>query len=311
VLDAAQKYNKRVVISGITMLKNVEIARSLGYLEYHDDLIVEVPEANSLPAKKLVIICTGSQGEPMSALSRMASNTHRHFAAGSGDTVIITASVIPGNERMVYTVINSLMRMGAEVFYEQDEDLHVSGHASQEELKLMISLTKPKFFMPIHGEYRHLRAHARIAESLGIKPSRILIAGNGDILELSKKGFEKAGELHLDQMYVDGQDIEDVGNGVIRDRKSMSTEGIVMVSVVTAEGMLIRPPEVVAKGFVAGKNVKVLDAIRADVQAQTHRMLADGAQEKEIAAFLRKHLKNSIFRLTRRNPLIEVQVMDV
>ncbi len=311
VLDAAQKYNKRVVISGITMLKNVEIARSLGYLEYHDDLVVDVSEANSLPAKKLVIICTGSQGEPMSALSRMASNTHRHFVAGSGDTVIITASVIPGNERMVYTVINSLMRMGTEVYYEQDEDLHVSGHASQEELKLMISLTKPKFFMPIHGEYRHLRAHARIAESLGIKPARILIAANGDILELSKKGFEKTGELNLDQIYVDGQDIEDVGNGVIRDRKSMSAEGIVMVTVVTAEGMLVRPPEIVAKGFVAGKNVKVIDSIRTDVQAQVHRMLADGAQEKEITIFLRKHLKNSIFRLTRRNPLIEVQVMDV
>ncbi|RPI90914.1 MAG: ribonuclease J, partial [Spirochaetales bacterium] len=214
-------------------------------------------------------------------------------------------------ERMVYSVINSLMRMGAEVFYEQDEDLHVSGHASQEELKLMISLTKPKFFMPIHGEYRHLRAHVRIAESLGIKSSRCIIAGNGDILELSKKSFEKTGELHLNQIYVDGQDIEDVGNGVIHDRKSMSAEGIVLVTVVTAEGMLVRPPEIVAKGFVAGKNIKLIDAIRADVQAQTHRMLADGAQEKEITVFLRKHLKNSIFRLTRRNPLIEVQVMDI
>lgn len=311
VLDAAQKYNKRVVISGITMLKNVEIARSLGYLEYHDDLIVEVAEANSLPAKKLVIICTGSQGEPMSALSRMASGTHRNFAAGSGDTVLITASVIPGNERMVYSVINSLMRMGCEVYYEQDEDLHVSGHASQEELKLMISITKPKYFMPIHGEYRHLRAHARIAESLGIKPSRIVIADNGDILELSKKGVSKAGGMHLDRIYVDGQDIEDVGNGVIQDRKAMASEGIVLVSVVTAERMLIRPPEVVAKGFVAGSKVKVLEAIRADTQSQVHRMLAEGRGELEIAAFLRKHLKNSIFRMTRRNPLVEVQVMDV
>jgi len=311
VLDAAQKYNKRVVISGITMQKNIEIARSLGYLEYRDDLIVDVAQAGSLPSKRLVIICTGSQGEPMSALSRMASRTHRNFAAGAGDTVLITASVIPGNERMVYSVINSLMKMGCEVFYEQDEDLHVSGHASQEELKLMISLTKPKFFMPIHGEYRFLRAHVRIAESLGIKSSRCIIASNGDILELSKKSFEKTGELHLDQIYVDGQDIEDVGNGVIQDRKAMASEGIVMGAVGTAEGMLIRPPEVVAKGFVAGRNGKVLEAIRADVQSQVHRMLADGQREKEIAAFLRKHLKNSIFRMTRRNPLIEVQVMDV
>ena len=148
VLDVAQRFNRKVVISGLTMLKNIEIASTLGYLSYKEDLIIEINEANNLPNKKIVIIGTGSQGEPMSALTRMANGTHRHFLAEKGDTVIITASVIPGNEKTVNNIVNSLMKLGAEVFYEQDKDIHVSGHASTEELKLMLSLTKPKFFMP-------------------------------------------------------------------------------------------------------------------------------------------------------------------
>ncbi len=311
VLDAAQKYNRRVVFSGTTMVKNVEIAQNLGYLNFKKNLVVDIKEASSIPHKKLVVVCTGSQGEPMSALARMSSGSHKHFSAGAGDTVIITASVIPGNERTVYTVINALMRMGADVFYEQDEDIHVSGHASQEELKLMISLTRPRFFLPIHGEYRHLRAHARLAESLGIKPSHILIAENGDMLELGKKSFEKTGKIELSQVFVDGNEIEDVSSSIIKDRKSMSNEGIIAVTVVVSDGMLVHQPEILSRGFITGRSTRVLDLIRADAGEEVHKLLEDGVLPREVALILRKNIKNHVYRLTRRNPLIEIQVLEV
>ena len=311
VLDAAQKYNRRVAVSGTTMQKNVEIAERLGYLKYRKDLIIDDKAADSLPNKKLVLICTGSQGEPMSALARMAGGTHKHFAIEHDDTVVVTASVIPGNERMVYNVINSLMKKGAEVYYEQDEDIHVSGHASEEELKLMLSLVRPVFFMPIHGEYRHLKAHARIAESLGIKPSNIIVAENGSILELGKKSFEAVGALHLNQIVVDGKEIEDIANGTISDRRAMSTEGIIVISVVISRGRLARRPEIISRGFIAARNTRALEAIREDAAEQVEKLLADGADEKDIGSFVKKNIKNHIFRLTRRNPLVEIQVLKI
>lgn len=311
VLDAAQKYNRRVVVSGTTMQKNVEIAERLGYLKYRKDLIIDNRAADSMPNKRLVLICTGSQGEPMSALARMAGGTHKHFAIEHGDTVVVTASVIPGNERMVYNVINSLMKKGAEVYYEQDEDIHVSGHASEEELKLMLSLVRPVFFMPIHGEYRHLKAHARIAESLGIKPSNIIVAENGSILELGKKSFETVGNLQLNQIVVDGKEIEDIANGTIKDRRTMSTDGIVVISVIVARGRLARRPEIVSRGFIAARNNKAIEVIRTDVADQVEKLLADGVQEKDVASFVKKNIKNHIFRLTRRNPLVEIQVLKI
>ncbi len=311
VLDVAQKYNRKVVVSGITMQKNVEIAKNLGYLSYREDQIIDIKQAGTLIDKKLVIVCTGSQGEPMSALSRMAAGTHKHFSAGKTDTVIITASVIPGNERLVNNVVNSLMRQGADVFYEQDEDIHVSGHGSQEELKLMITLTRPKFFMPIHGEFRHLKAHGEIAESLKIKPSRILIAENGSILELSKKTFEIAGSIQLNKIVVDGNELEDIGSGLIRDRMTMSSEGIVIITAVCSEAQLLQRPDVVTRGFITSRSGAINEAIKRDVEEHIHKLLSDGMKGRDIAGFLKKHLKNSIFKLTRRNPLIEVQVLEV
>jgi ribonuclease J len=204
VLDIAQRFNRKVAISGMSLLKNIEISKTLGYLNIKDDLIINIDHANSLPEKKLVVIGTGTQGEPMSALFRMATGSHRHFKAQKGDTIIITASIIPGNERLVTNIINSLMSLGANVYYDQNEDIHVSGHASSKELKLMIAMTKPKFFMPIHGEYRHLKAHAEIAETLKIKSARIKIASCGDVLELTQNSFKCTDSLPLSQIYVDG-----------------------------------------------------------------------------------------------------------
>jgi ribonuclease J len=312
VMDVAQRYNRKVVISGLTMQKNVEIANSLGYLNYRSDLILDISKAGSLPNKKLVIIGTGSQGEPMSALYRMAYGTHRNFIAEKGDTVVITASVIPGNERMVTNVVNSLMKMGAEVYYDQDDDIHVSGHGSSKELKLMIAVTKPKFFMPIHGEFRHLKAHAEIAKSLNIKPSRIVLADNGDVLELTAKSFKKVQSIELSQIYVDGKDIGDIESSVIKDRHMMSSDGIIFIAIVVAEGMLMRPPDIFSRGFLGNKEEKVLELIRKDIHDRVNKMLKEkNSNYDDIVAGLKKGLKNYIFKLTRRNPLIVVEILEV
>lgn len=311
VMDVAQRYNRSIVISGLTLQKNVEIAQSLGYLNFRDDLIIDISKANSLPNKKLVIIGTGSQGEPMSALYRMAYGTHRNFIAEKGDTVIITASVIPGNERMVTNVVNSLMKMGAEVYYDQDEDIHVSGHGSAKELKLMLAVTKPKFFMPIHGEFRHLKAHAEIAESLNIKSSRILIADNGDVLELTSKSFKKINTIEISQIYVDGKDIGDIESNVIKDRHVMSSDGIIFIAIVVSEGMLMRQPDIFCRGFLGNKEEKVLDIIRKDINERVNKLLVERKSDVDIATSLKKGLKNFIFKLTRRNPLIVVEILEI
>ncbi len=311
VIEVAQRYNRKIALSGITMQKNVEIATDLGYLNYRDDLILDVSKANSLPARKVVIIGTGSQGEPMSALYRMAYGTHRHITAEKGDTVIITASVIPGNERMVTKVINSLMKQGADVYYDQDEGIHVSGHGSAKELKLMLAITKPKFFMPIHGEYRHLKAHAEIAESLNIKPSHILIAENGDILELTSKNFKKAGSLEISQIYVDGKEIGDIESSVIKDRHMMSSDGIIFIAVVISNGTLMRPPDVFSRGFLGNKEEKILELVRKDTHERVNRLLADNHSKENVISGLKKGLKNNIYKLTRRNPLIVVEILEV
>ena len=310
VLDAARRYNRNVIISGLTMQKNIEIAHSLGYLSFKDDLIVNIKEAKKLPLKKQVIMCTGTQGEPMSALSRIAGGTHKHFVAGSGDIVVITASVIPGNEMMVSNVVNSLMRVGAEVFYESEEDIHVSGHASQEELKLMISLTKPRFFLPIHGEYKHLRAHARIAESLKIKPSRIIVAVNGDILELSKKSFDRVDTLNMDEILVDGGEIFSMGSGLVKERRIMSREGIVFVVISLSKGRLLGSPDIFSKGFVLSSRSDILDTLKTDIEDHIEKLLMDDASLKQISSVLKRMIRNRIYKLTKRSPIIEIQLME-
>lgn len=311
VLDAAQKFNRKVVISGRTMQKNIEIAKTLGYLTFKDDLIIEINEAKTLQSKKIVIICTGTQGEPMSALTRMANGTHKHFICGSTDRVIITASVIPGNEKLVSSVINQLLRLGVDVFYEQARDIHVSGHASQEELKLMMALVKPKFFMPIHGEYKHLKAHARLAESVGIKPSNIMIAQNGEVLSLSRNEFKKIDQFPIRNVFVDGSHIGDLDSDIIKDRQSLSTEGIVIATVVLQQGLLASPPEVVMKGFAADENDKIHLMLVHEIEHRLNRT-GDGLMNAiEAQTLLKKNLKALIYRSLMREPVVEVIVSEI
>ena len=295
----------------MTMLKNIEIATQLGYLKYKDDLIIDTRDIGKYTNKRLVVVCTGTQGEPMSALSRMAGGSHKHFKIGAGDTVVITASVIPGNERMVSKIINSLLKMHADVYYEQDEDIHVSGHASQEELKLLMSLTRPKFFMPIHGEYRHLRAHAKLAESLGIKPNNILIGQTGDAIELTRKKIEKAETLDLPMVYVDGSLQGDVTEDLIEERRSLASDGIVVVTSVVSEGMMMSKPEVMSHGFTGQKGEKVIRLVERDAENQLSKMLADGASLKQAQASVKKTVKSTIHKHTRRNPVVEVTIVEI
>ncbi len=311
ILDIAKRYHRKVVLTGFSMIKNVEISRTLGYLNIKDDILVSLEEANQLPDKKLVIIGTGSQGEPMSAIYRMANGLHRHFTAQKGDTVIITASVIPGNERLVTNVINLLMQLGAEVYYNKDSDIHVSGHGSAKELKLMISMTRPKYFMPIHGEFKHLKAHARIAESLKIKSSRILIPQNGDVLELSSKFFGKKDSINLSQIYVDGSEIGDVDSGIIKERQTMSTDGIIIATILISEGMLIMKPEIAAKGFLGARSSHVLGKISETVEEKVCKMLKDDLSVNEIRIKIKNELKNIVYKLSKRNSLVEVQVFEI
>lgn len=311
VLNIAQRYNRKVVLSGLTMQKNIEIARSLGYLSYKEDLIVSVKDAGKLPDKKLVIICTGTQGEPMSALSRMAGGTHKHFALGSGDTVVITASIIPGNDRMVNNIINTLMAMGAEVYYEQDKDIHVSGHGSQEDLKLMIALTKPRFFMPIHGEFKQRKAHAAIAESMGIKPIRVIMAENGSVVELSSKGFDIVERLKLADTYIDGGAIGDMESGLVKERHVMSQDGIIVVILAASRGRVLLPAEILTRGFVDQRNQDIIRAIASDIEEHVTKLMMDGARVRDLAPSLKRNIRNHVFRLTRRNPIVEVQIIEV
>lgn len=310
VLDAAYIYNRKVVLSGITVEKNFEIAKNLGYLSYKEDLLIDIREASKLQDKKIVVICTGSQGEPMSALSRMAAGTHKHIRIGEKDTIAISASIIPGNEKTVNNVVNSLLKQGAEVFYDK-EDIHATGHATEEELKLMISLTKPKFFMPIHGEYRHLMAHAGIAESLKIKSSRIIIAENGDVLELAPASFKKIDSIALSKVFVDGIDIGDIESDVIKDRQTMSSGGIIIITAVISGINLKKEPQVTAKGFIDNKESKILKTISQFSEKELDKMLLDGIKKEEIVLSLEKKLKKHIFNSIRRSPLIIIHIVEV
>lgn len=311
ILNAAAKYNRKVVISGRSMINNIEIAKELGYLTYREGLIVELNEAKILPDKKLTIVCTGTQGEPMSALTRIANGTHMHFACKAGDRVIVTASVIPGNERTVGTVVNQLLKMGAHVHYENIENLHVSGHASQEELKLMISLTRPKFFMPIHGQYKHLRAHVKLAESLGMKPSNTFIADNGDIMELTVNKFEKIGKINLGNVFVDGSLIDDLSSELIKDRQVMSEDGIVFVTIILQSGMLISEPAIVMKGFVGSASGQIRQMMEDDINNKLGKILVNNPSHQEIATVLKKSLRALFERVLKRDPVVTVQVIEV
>ena len=246
IIDAARLYDRKVAVSGRSMENIVTVATELGYLEFEKDILVSIDQINKYPNEKVVIITTGSQGEPMSALTRMANSEHRKVNIVEGDTPI------PGNEKLVSRVINQLFQKGAEVIYKSLAEIHVSGHACQEELKLMQSLVRPKFFIPVHGEYRHLKQHGELAVALGLPEENILIPENGGVIEVNRNSIRKNGTVNAGQVFVDGLGVGDVGNIVLRDRKHLSQDGILTVVVTLSKenNSIIAGPDIISRGFV-------------------------------------------------------------
>jgi ribonuclease J len=252
IVDIARTRDKKVVFNGRSIEVSVNIARSLGHLTIPADTEIGIEQVSNFPDDEIIIITTGSQGEPMSTLARMASGTHRQIKAKAGDTVILSSKFIPGNEKAIGKIINNLYRKGADVIYEKISDIHVSGHAFREELKLMIKLTKPEYFIPIHGEYRHLILHARLAKEVGIAEDKILLAENGQIIKFDETGGRLSGSATTGRILIDGKGVGDVGRSVLKERRILSEEGMVAVTLAFDEetGIIMYGPEIVSRGFV-------------------------------------------------------------
>lgn len=315
IIDSAWKFDRKVAFVGRSMENVVGIALDLGYLEMPDGMMIELDAVDRVPPGQLVIITTGSQGEPMSALTRMAMAEHKKIGIMPGDTVIISASPIPGNEKFIGRTINHLFRQGADVIYEAFSGVHVSGHASQEELKLMLNLVMPKYFIPVHGEYRHLVKHARLARQVGLPEEHIFIPDIGDVLEFGQSWARVGGKVTAGKVLVDGLGIGDVGNVVLRDRKQLAEDGILIV-VVTIDkqtGAIVAGPDVVSRGFVYVKeSERLLEDARSTVKEVVKRCEDQGVTEWEtIKRYIRDSLRQFIFEKMKRRPMILPIVMEV
>ncbi len=252
IVNIALARRKRILFNGRSIEASVRIGRSLGYLTVADDMLISLEQLDDYADDEIIIITTGSQGEPMSALARMAAGTHKQIKTKKADTVILSSKFIPGNERAIGKIINSLYRQGADVIYEKISDIHVSGHAFREELKLMINLTKPRYFIPVHGEYRHLVLHARLAEEVGVAGDRTLLAEDGQIIEFDETGGRIKGNVTTGRVLIDGKGVGDVGRSVLKERRILSEEGMVVVTMAFDEetGIIVYGPEIVSRGFV-------------------------------------------------------------
>ncbi|NLP43871.1 MAG: ribonuclease J [Peptococcaceae bacterium] len=315
VIDAAFKNNRKVAIVGRSMQNYATIAAELGYLNIPEGVLLDVDEIVKLPNSQVCIITTGSQGEPMSALTRMAMNDHRKLEIQPGDTVVISANPIPGNEKSVAKTIDQLFRLGANVIYESVAGVHVSGHASQEELKLMINMVKPKYFLPVHGEYRMLIKHGQLAEQLGIPADNIFIAENGSVIEFTKNGACLAGKVPSGRILVDGLGVGDVGNIVLRDRKQLSQDGI-LISVITlsrSTGEIVAGPDIVTRGFVyVRESETMLEEAKLKIKETTERCLENGIIEWAILKNqIRDTLGKHLYEKTRRRPMILPIIQEV
>lgn len=308
IIDVAVSVGRKVALSGRSLENVVSTASELGYLNVPDGILIGIDQISRYPNDKLVIITTGSQGEPMSALYRMAFSEHRRVEIGSGDYVIISATPIPGNEKTVGKVVDELLKRGAEVVYERMYDVHVSGHACQEELKLMLSLTKPKFFIPVHGEQKHLQKHASLAHSMGIDPKNIFIADNGKQVELTKRKMMVAPDVPAGQVFVDGYGVGDVGNAVIRERKRLAEDGLMIISAVIDRetGELLSGPDVISRGFVFVRDSeKLMAEARLVAQIVIDECIHDGFIDWGV---IRNRMRDDISKLlydrTKRSPMV-------
>lgn len=308
IIDAAKSVGRKVALSGRSLENVVETASKLGYLNVPEGILVSIDMVSRYPHDKLVIITTGSQGEPMSALYRMAFSEHRRVEIGTGDYVIISATPIPGNEKTVGKVVDELLKRGAEVVYEKMYDVHVSGHACQEELKLIMSLAKPKFFIPVHGEQKHLRSHAQLAESMGIASGNIFIADNGRQVQLSKRKMTVVEDVPAGKIFVDGYGVGDVGNAVIKERKRLAEDGLMIISAVIEKetGMIVSGPEIVSRGFVYVRDSEQLIAeAKLVAQIVIDECIYDGRIEwSTIRNRMRDDISRLLYDRTKRSPMV-------
>lgn len=315
IVNCAIKYNRKIAVCGRSMINMISTARDLGYITCPDNLFIDIDMINNYVDEQLLIITTGSQGETMSALTRMASGTHRKVKITQNDLIIISANPIPGNEKHVSKVIDSLMQIGAEVVYSALADVHVSGHACQEEQKLILALTKPKYFIPIHGEYRHLIAHGETAKIMGVPKENIFKLENGKILEMDKNNAEFTGLVQSGIVLVDGLGIGDVGNVVLRDRQHLSQDGLIIV-VLTMDGStgeVIAGPDVISRGFVyVRESENVMEDIKQAVRHEVRRFEQNGVRDwSTIKNSIRENLRDYIFTKTKRNPMIIPILMEI
>ncbi|MCL1866075.1 MAG: ribonuclease J [Oscillospiraceae bacterium] len=308
IIDNAASTGRYVAISGRSMVNVINKAIELGYIKVSQKTIIDINEINGYPPEKIVIITTGSQGEPLSALSRMASNEHRQVKINPMDLIIISATPIPGNEKLVGRVVNELMRSGAEVVYEKMYEVHVSGHACQDELKMMLSLTKPQFFVPVHGEYKHLMKHAQLARTMGIADENIFIMGLGNILETDSIDMKITGQVTAGAVLVDGSGVGDVGAVVLRDRKKLAEDGLItIVAAIEREtGQILAGPDIVSRGFVyVRESEELMNESRELMRDVLEDCAAGGKREwGTVKNLMRDKLSDLIYDKTRRNPMI-------
>ena len=315
VLTTAHRYGRKVAVTGRSMENMLKVAQELGYIKVPAGTIVDLAATKSLPKNKVVIVSTGSQGENMSALYRMAFSMHKQIDIIGGDRIIISASAIPGNEKAVSRIINELYRKGADVVYEKSEGLHVSGHACQEELKIVHALCKPRFFVPVHGEQRHLQIHGKLATQLGVAEKNVRILQIGDILEFSKKTCKVNGTVPSGKVFVDGTGVGDVGSVVLRDRKHLAQDGMIVVCVnISAEdGSVITGPDIITRGFVYVKeSEELMEELREVAMEAIERCGRKRIRDwTTIKSAIKNDLSGYLFKTTKRNPMILPVIMEI
>lgn len=315
VIDSAEKFGRKIILNGRSMVANVRIARTLGYMHIADGMLVDLKDINSWRHDEVVLLTTGSQGEPMSALTRMAMDDHKQISIEKGDTVILSSKFIPGHEKAISTMMNHLYRRGADVIYEKVSEIHVSGHASQEELKIMMNLVKPEYFMPVHGEYRHLVLHSRLARKVGIPEENIVIAEDGDVVEFNGDGVRKSGKVEFGRVFVDGKGVGDVGAMVIKDRTHLSQDGLVVaiMAINTATGETVYGPEIMTRGLVfEDESADLLAEARASVVQALENVSAEARGEQlEAEEEMRRALRRFFNKRLKRRPVILPLIIEI
>jgi ribonuclease J len=316
VVDMAREFDRKVFLNGKSMVANIRIARELGYIHFDPDEEIFLPDIQRLPDSRVLMLTTGTQGEPFSALTRMAFNVHRKLKVQPGDTIILSSKFIPGNERAIHNIINNLYRQGAEVIHEQVKDIHVSGHAYREELKLLINLVKPKYFIPIHGEFRHLVKHRQLAAATGIPPERCVVAQNGDMIHFLPEGAVVEKGVETGRVFVDGKGVGDVGDLVLRDRRHLSEDGMVIASLVLSKETLeiLNGPDLISRGFILEETKpEILDGAKCVVLEVLDRFLSDSAvwDCADFQMEIRRELKRFFQRVLERRPFIYPIVVEI